>query len=357
MNWESIYIKEAPKLLAVCRRYIRDLQKAEDLMHDAFLTAIKKQDQYAGKGAIGAWLRRVTVNTVLMYLRKEKGVLELLENDVEKPISIFESDKPQDTKSLILAAGFENADLLAAIDALPAHHKIVFNLYVFEEFTHKEIGQKLKISSGTSKSHLARARKKIQKILAEKAVEMKKKNKRAGLLPFFGLQKKEEAYLDDMFREKLGDNAFPPQENLPKALQEALKTSAPSTATVSVFGLGLQNVLLASSATLGIAAVLIFSFSNPATDTDIVENDKNEVILEVDNSLGAEMPETLTINEIKSDSLIEEEELVTQVEEIKPKKKRQKVNKKINKEPKKLPPVVVKKNVIVRDTVFEVIEK
>ncbi len=343
MNWESIYIKEAPKLLAVCRRYVQDLQKAEDLMHDAFLTAIKKQDQYTGKGAIGAWLRRVTVNTVLMYLRKEKGVLELLDNDVERPVSIFEKDEPQDAKSLILAAKFENADLLAAIDALPAHHKVVFNLYVFEGFTHKEIGQKLNISPGTSKSHLARARKKIQKTLAKKAVEMKKKNKRAGIIPFlFGGEK--ENYLDNMFRENLGENSLAPQGNLPPALQKALKSSAPVSS--SAF-LGIKSLLLVSFASLAVISFIILSSSDETTIS------AESVTLSKENA-----HQTLPTKEIKpiekaSETVIDEK-LEIKPEQVKVQKPKEKKVVSNTEKTKKLPPVIIKKNVIVRDTVYEI---
>lgn len=351
MNWESIYIKEAPKLLAVCRRYVKDLQKAEDLMHDAFLTAIKKQDQYAGKGAIGAWLRRVTVNTVLMYLRKEKGVLELLDNDVEGKISVFEKEEPQDAKSLILAAKFENADLLAAIDALPAHHKIVFNLYVFEEFKHKEIGQKLNISAGTSKSHLARARKKIQKTLAEKAAEMKKKNKRAGIIPFLlGRKEKEEEYLDDMFKKQLGTNTLSPQRNLPPALQEALKSSLPVSST-SFFGV--KSWLLVSFVSVAIITSAFLSSSN-----DLEISTKSVTLTK------EEVPQALPKQEIKQIKSLSKSTINKKIEEsptqIKSQKQEEKkVEKKVilnTKESEKLPPVIVKKQVIVRDTIFEVIK-
>jgi len=345
MNWESIYIKEAPKLLAVCRRYVQDLQKAEDLMHDAFLTAIKKQDQYAGKGAIGAWLRRVTVNTVLMYLRKKKGVLELLDKDIEKPISPFEDTEPHDKKGLILAAGFESSDLLAAIDILPAHHKIVFNLYVFEEFTHKEIGQKLNISSGTSKSHLARARKKIQKILAEKAIEMKKKNKRAGIIPFlFGKDK--EFYLDDMFREDLQKNPLAPQGNIPADLQNALKSNPPIT--IPTKWLGLKPALLSSLVIALIGTIAFFSVTKDAK----VEADNSPIIISKDTGE----------NSLKSTNLLQED-IVVKAEEkskkeakttsIQQKKQRQVVDSLAPKKA-KLPPVIIKKSVILRDTVFEI---
>jgi hypothetical protein len=294
-----------------------------------------------------------------MYLRKEKGVLELLDNDVEKPISIFEKDEPQDAKSLILAAGFESLDLLIAIDALPAHHKIVFNLYVFEEFTHKEIGQKLNISAGTSKSHLARARKKIQKILAEKAVAMKKKNKRAGLLPFFGLKKKEDAYGEDMFREKLGDGAFPPLGNLPVSLQVVLTTTAPTSATASGCGLGVKGFLLSSTVTIALTTVAVFSFSKSSTNENFIVNEDVAEFSEVGTPEISKSSETLIVPDTTS-ILFDEEETITQVKEVKVKKPKVKKEETIvNQTSKlqKLPPVVIKKNVIVRDTVFEIIEK
>jgi RNA polymerase sigma factor (sigma-70 family) len=170
-NWDVIYKNNASKLLGVCRRYVRDEQLAEDLMHNAFITAINKINTYSGKGVFEGWLRKIVVNTVLLYLRDSKKMQfsenEPLENQVEVTL---ESDVEETQKKVIEEAGFSQQELLEVVDQLPLHHKTVFNLYVIDGYTHNEIGELLKISGGTSKSHLARARKKIQQLLFEKAM-------------------------------------------------------------------------------------------------------------------------------------------------------------------------------------------
>lgn len=169
-NWDVIYKNNASKLLGVCRRYIKDEQLAEDLMHNAFITAINKISSYSGVGAFEGWLRKIVVNTVLLYLRDSKKMQfsdnEPLENQSDTEA---ESDAEQTQKRVIEEAGFSQQELLEIVDELPVHHKTVFNLYVIDGYTHNEIGEMLKISGGTSKSHLARARKKIQQLLFEKA--------------------------------------------------------------------------------------------------------------------------------------------------------------------------------------------
>lgn len=169
-NWDVIYKNNASKLLGVCRRYVKDEQLAEDLMHNAFITAMNKISTYSGKGIFEGWLRKIVVNTVLLYLRDSKKMQfsenEPLENQVEVTL---ESDVEETQKKVIEEAGFSQQELLEVVDQLPLHHKTVFNLYVIDGYTHNEIGEMLKISGGTSKSHLARARKKIQQLLFEKA--------------------------------------------------------------------------------------------------------------------------------------------------------------------------------------------
>ena len=70
--WQTTYTTQAPKLLGLCQRYVADKSKAQDLLHDAFVTAIGKQNTFMNKGSFEGWLRRITINTVLMHLRKEK---------------------------------------------------------------------------------------------------------------------------------------------------------------------------------------------------------------------------------------------------------------------------------------------
>lgn len=169
-KWDVIYKNNASKLLGICRRYVKDEHQAEDLMHNSFITAINKVNTYSGKGAFEGWLRKIVINTALLYLRESKK-MQFSENEaVEDQVNLYEDEAAEETqRKAIEEAGFNREELLEVVDLLPEHHKVVFNMYVIDGYTHNEIGQMLNISGGTSKSHLARARKKIQQLLFEKA--------------------------------------------------------------------------------------------------------------------------------------------------------------------------------------------
>lgn len=159
--WEKTYHQNINKLIGIGYRYTTDRQIAEDLAHDAFLLAYEKVDEFEGKGPFEAWLRRIMVNQCLQYLReqrKQKYIADYLQHEVETNEELSNEEK-QD---------FSEAELLAAINQLPEHHKMVFNLYVIDGFSHAQIAKELDISEGTSKSHLARARKKIKELLSQK---------------------------------------------------------------------------------------------------------------------------------------------------------------------------------------------
>lgn len=368
-NWEDIYRQEAPKLLAVCRRYVNDLQTAEDLMHDGFMTAIRKQQQFSGKGAIGAWLRRITVNTVLMYLRKQKRLNELLQADA--PLVVYHPDEPepQTAKEIIKATNFEVADLLEVIDQLPAHHKVVFNLYVFENYSHKQIAEQLSISPGTSKSHLARARKSIQKILLEKAKNMKKKRRRA-ILFFFSTKKEEGAYVDELFQSKMEEETIQPS-GMPDALRQSMQTAPPiqSTSMLAVIksnlGIGLSMIALVS-----VSSWMFFAPSDAEQQaTTHTEQQENPVPIEISNTTMVVDGSKEAIDSavfIKKESTTKKEVLPQTVKNKPPKTKKSKTKTKkakknmLQKTPSKTsskPPVVVRKKVIVRDTVYQKIDK
>jgi RNA polymerase sigma factor (sigma-70 family) len=252
--WQNAYQNHAPKLLGVCRRYVNDLNVAQDLLHDAFITAIQKQGSFANKGAFEGWLSRIVVNTVLMHLRKDKkwtqsiDNVELIDEENEQEV------ESQSTKSLILSSDFCQEDLLFAIDQLPIHHKTVFNLYVFENYPHKQIAETLQISAGTSKSHLARARKKIQEILLQKALEMKKKERKMAFFPFFTSKNN---YLDDLYKSKLGDLQIAPK-SLPSELGKLMQQPQNQPIVKSFF---IKKIFLWSTIFVLTSAIPIYFYS------------------------------------------------------------------------------------------------
>ena len=189
-NWHEIYITFSPKLLGICRRYIKDIATAEDIVQDSFIVAIQKENDLKNKEALNGWLSRIVINRAITYLKKENLNTDTDTNSIEcidetTEMNIIALDK----KSAILASDFSHEDLLEAIDSLSENHKSVFNLYIIDEFSHLEISKLLNISVGTSKSSLSRARKNIQQFLVDKLNNSKtdeKKKRRIAFLLFFG---------------------------------------------------------------------------------------------------------------------------------------------------------------------------
>lgn len=169
--WESTYIKCIGTMAGICYRYTSSVQIAHDLAHDAFLKAIEKSETYRGTGAFEGWLRKITINVALEYLREQKKNLKLTDwvRENTKYAEFQENDLMEEKND------HTESELLAVINQLPDHHKLVFNLYVIDRYSHAEISKALGISEGTSKSHLSRARKKSEKCLHRK---VKKDNKK-----------------------------------------------------------------------------------------------------------------------------------------------------------------------------------
>jgi len=142
----ELYKLFSSKLFSVCLKYSRNYAEAEDNLQDAFLTIFNKIEQYKNKGSFEGWLKRITVNTVLQRYRNEK-VFEIIN---EETIEDVELDVDEDNLSIDY--------LLQIIQELPDRYRLVFNLYVLDGYSHKDIANMLEINVGTSKSNLARAR-------------------------------------------------------------------------------------------------------------------------------------------------------------------------------------------------------
>ncbi len=143
---EELYRLYAQRLFGVCLKYSTNYQQAEDNLQDGFITIFKKISQYQDKGSFEGWMKRIIINTALQKYRKEK-YLDIINEDLleEQEIEIDEEDLPVDF-------------LLKLIQELPPRYREVFNLYVLDGYSHKEISALLNISQGSSKSNLARAR-------------------------------------------------------------------------------------------------------------------------------------------------------------------------------------------------------
>ncbi len=145
-----LYKQYAAKMFAVCMRYAANRQLAEDYLHDAFIRIFSKLHTYKERGSFEGWMRRIVSNICIEALRKTKMPTSTLE---EEMVSEEDEDvRYSDFSHLTIS------ELLSLIQTLPPAYRMVFNMFVLDGFSHKEIAQELGISEGTSKSNLARGR-------------------------------------------------------------------------------------------------------------------------------------------------------------------------------------------------------
>ncbi len=150
---KRLYDKLAPKMFAVCLRYMGDRDSAEDILQDGFVTLFSKIESYSGEGSFEGWARKIFVNTALMSLRK---------NDVLKQSEDIEVAWGLSSPDASAVQNVSYQELLKLIAKLPTGFRTVFNMYVMEGYSHKEIGEALGISENTSRSQLLRARNMLQ---------------------------------------------------------------------------------------------------------------------------------------------------------------------------------------------------
>jgi RNA polymerase sigma-70 factor (ECF subfamily) len=155
----SLYDKYVGMLNGVTRRYVNRVEIAEEILNDAFIIIFTKIDQYAFSGSFEGWMRRITVNCITDYFRKNAKHQKVFSTSFEEMDPFVENT---------ITSNIQFKELLTVIQSLPEMQRAVFNLYVFEEYIHKEIAEKLSISEGYSKWYLNDARKRIK----EKMVSM-----------------------------------------------------------------------------------------------------------------------------------------------------------------------------------------
>ena len=143
----ELYKRYSGILFSICLRYSPNYTEAEDSLQDSFLTIFKKVDQFKGKGSFEGWIKRITVNTVLQKYRKKRVFDIAREDQIPDEIDVEVEDD-----------GIPLDFLLKIIQELPDRYRLVFTMYVMDDYAHKEIAEMLGISDGTSKSNLARAR-------------------------------------------------------------------------------------------------------------------------------------------------------------------------------------------------------
>jgi RNA polymerase sigma-70 factor, ECF subfamily len=153
---KALYEKYKVQLFRVCLRYAKDRPEAEDMLQDGFIKIFSDLHQFSFQGPLGGWMRRVVVNIALQHIRKNKRLQ--MNEDIENIADEYQTDASVFSKMNVKA-------LTKLIQKLPDGYRVVFNMYVIEGYSHKEIAKQLNIQVNTSKSQLSKAKATLRKML------------------------------------------------------------------------------------------------------------------------------------------------------------------------------------------------
>jgi len=158
---EQLYQLFAKKFYGVCLKYSSNYADAQDNLQDGFLIIFRKIDQFSGKGSFEGWAKRIMINNALQKFKGMRYMEVINENIPEDDVEIDDENVPIEY-------------LMQIIQELPDQYRLVFSLYVLDGYSHKEIAETLKITTGTTKSNLSRARLILkEKIEAYTRIEIK----------------------------------------------------------------------------------------------------------------------------------------------------------------------------------------
>lgn len=156
---QHLYETYRGALYRMCLCYAHDEQEAEDFLHDGFIKVFQHIAQYEGRGNLGAWVRRVVLNTLLQQLRKRPKII-----GSERLAEIAVDDVPDFDE---LLQPISSRQIVALLQELPKGYSLVFNLYYLEDKSHQEIAALLSISVGSSKSQLFKAKRALRQKIQE----------------------------------------------------------------------------------------------------------------------------------------------------------------------------------------------
>lgn len=160
---QAVYKLLYGKMKVVCMRYTRDTDQALDILQEGFIKVFQNMERYSGVGSFEGWVRRIMVNLSIDRFRKQKNDFLLLNGSMN--IEDYEDVVEDETDVESVDYDFTPEQILEAMQQLSPAYKTVFNLYVFENYTHQDIAEALSISIGTSKSNFAKAKRNMKKIL------------------------------------------------------------------------------------------------------------------------------------------------------------------------------------------------
>lgn len=153
-----LYEEYYSSMLGICLRYSNDKHDALDILHEGFIKVFNHISKYKPGTSLSAWIRRIMVNTAIDYYRKS---IRRRTEDITEAYQL-------DTAEADAVSQFTEKEILAAIQKLTPAYRAVFNLYVIEGYSHKEIGTYLNITESTSRSNLVKARSRLQELIKRK---------------------------------------------------------------------------------------------------------------------------------------------------------------------------------------------
>ena len=157
----TLYAMFAPKMFVVSLRYSKSREEAEEVLQEGFLKVFQFLHQFREEGSLEGWIRKIVVNCALQRLRSQSRLTPVVDIDPHKEQFAMQEN---------IESRISSKELLQLVMSLPPAYKLVFNLYVFDGYKHREIAEILGISEGTSKSNLSDARTFLQKQLNKKLV-------------------------------------------------------------------------------------------------------------------------------------------------------------------------------------------
>lgn len=151
---EELYKSYAGKFFTICLKYSNNYEQAKDNLQEGFIKIFENISQFRNKGTFEGWMTRIMINTCLKQYKKNASVFLSIKDEIidEPEVEIEDNELSVDV-------------LIKIIQELPERYRLVFNLYVMEDYSHQEIAEMLSISVGTSKSNLARARMKLKEMI------------------------------------------------------------------------------------------------------------------------------------------------------------------------------------------------
>ena len=153
---KALYDKYSSRMMAVCLRYVKDIEDARDLLQEGFIRLYTNISHYVGEGSFDGWVRKIFVNCALERFRRQ----DVLKNSGDLQDADF-AEIPDETMMAQISAD----EIMTCVQSLPDGFRTVFNLFAIEGYSHKEVGQMLHITESTSRSQYMRARKMLQKMI------------------------------------------------------------------------------------------------------------------------------------------------------------------------------------------------